>query len=128
VAYPDLLPADGASYSMVSGMYSGSSDSDPAATVDGIYATDGRPGTLTTDPATLVSTALSSIDASDTQPYATGTHGGALQCGVWATSPVCVWADTSTEVFVFFDGGSGTSASLSADAATTLQIRNATER
>lgn len=115
---------------MVSGMYSGSTGTDPAATVDGIYANavNGRPGTLTTDPAALVATALSLIDASGTQPYATGPHGGALQCGTWATSPVCMWADTSTEVFVFFDGGSGASASLPAAAATTLQIRTAAEQ
>jgi hypothetical protein len=64
----------------------------------------------------------------DPQQYPAGPDGGLLECGLYSSTPTCVWADQSTLGFVYYEGYNGNPGSVASLATLSTAFRSAVEQ
>ncbi len=115
--YPNLLPASPAdAYEAVGADYAAPTLAVRMVTLDVVFAKgdNGHRATFSLPPQGLVDLVTASMHIPDVHRYPAGDSNTLLECGTYATSPLCVWADASTLCFVQFPGVPGTVDQLAA--------------
>lgn len=116
--YPGLLPSSPqTTYKTIAGDYFDASQQ-LGIDVDGVYALGNshQRGIFTLTPSALLSLVAQQLFVTDFEPYPAGPRGGVLECGTYATQPLCVWADSSTLGFVSYAGGLSSNLTLAKEA------------
>jgi hypothetical protein len=116
--YPNLLPSSPKStYTVVTGTYANISPSIPGVIVDIVVATqkstDGdHRGVFSLSPQALVGFAANTMNTDSFRDFPARETNAVLECGDYGDAPLCVWADSSTLIFLQYLGTPGTVADL----------------
>lgn len=119
--YPILVPTSPTdTYETTGANYAAPTLVVRGVTLDVIFAKgdNGHSAVFSVSPQQLVDLVTTSMNVHDPRRYPAGDSNTTLECGVYATSPICYWADRSTLGFLEFLGSPGTVDELAALAPT----------